>query len=70
MMLVTLICRKVFFTSIPLSEAFLVIEDFSEFPMLLGINFDAIETIKITRKQRQLLLKPILHYYELHLDDF
>lgn len=58
------------FTSIPLSEAFLVIEDFSEFPMLLGINFDAIETIKITRKQRQLLLKSILHYYELHLDDF
>lgn len=37
---------------------------------LLGINFDALHTIKISAKQRQEFLNMLLHYFELHLDGF
>lgn len=37
---------------------------------LLGINFDALNTIKLNSKQRQSFLNMILLYYELHLGDF
>ena len=35
-----------------------------------GINFDAINTIKMNKKQRYQLLKSIILYYELHLHGF
>jgi len=37
---------------------------------LLGINFDALQTIKINASQRQDFLNMLLHYFELHLDGF
>tara|TARA_R110002051_G_scaffold95735_4_gene165781 strand:+ start:1385 stop:2104 length:720 start_codon:yes stop_codon:yes gene_type:complete len=40
------------------------------FKKFLGINFDAINTIKMNKKQRYQLLKSIILYYELHLHGF
>lgn len=37
---------------------------------LLGINFDALHTIKISAKRRQEFLNMLLYYFELHLDGF
>jgi len=37
---------------------------------LLGINFDALSTIKINAKQRQEFLNMLLYYFELHLGSF
>ena len=37
---------------------------------LLGINFDALDTIKINAKQRQEFLNMLLYYFELHLGSF
>lgn len=37
---------------------------------LLGINFDALHSIKINAKQRQEFLNMLLYYFELHLDGF
>lgn len=37
---------------------------------LLGINFDALHTIKLNSKQRQSFLNVLLLYYELHLGTF
>jgi DNA repair protein RecO (recombination protein O) len=37
---------------------------------LLGINFDDIQSIRITAKQRRDFLNMLLHYFELHLDGF
>ena len=36
----------------------------------LGINFDALSTIKTTKTDRQELLKKVILYYELHLHGF
>jgi len=45
-------------------------ENLSFFKRFLGINFDAIQSIKMNKKQRQELLKSIILYYELHLHGF
>ena len=37
---------------------------------LLGINFDALDSIKINAKQRQAFLTMLLTYFELHLGNF
>ncbi|WP_179343209.1 DNA repair protein RecO [Winogradskyella ursingii] len=37
---------------------------------LLGINFDALQTVKINAKQRQVFLNMLLYYFELHLGGF
>lgn len=37
---------------------------------MLGINFDALSSIKISSKQRQEFLNMLLYYFELHLDGF
>jgi len=37
---------------------------------LLGIKFDALDTVKLNSKQRQAFLNMLLRYYELHLGDF
>lgn len=36
----------------------------------LGINFDALDTIKINAQKRQDILSEILHYFSVHLGDF
>jgi len=40
------------------------------FKTLLGINFDALLTIKIPKAQRKSLVKAIVLYFELHLHGF
>lgn len=41
-----------------------------EFKKLLGINFDALKTLKITKVNRESLLKSVILYFELHLHGF
>ncbi|MDT0606519.1 DNA repair protein RecO [Croceitalea rosinachiae] len=40
------------------------------FKQLLGINFDALLTLKITKANRESLLKSVILYFELHLHGF
>jgi len=40
------------------------------FKTLLGINFDAIESVLFSKQERQTLLQIIIRYFELHLDGF
>ncbi|TDQ28841.1 DNA repair protein RecO [Tenacibaculum caenipelagi] len=40
------------------------------FKSLLGINFDAIHSVSYSKKERQIILRIIIQYYELHLEGF
>ena len=40
------------------------------FKKLLGINFDAIESVSFSKYERQKVLRMIIGYFELHLDGF
>mgnify|MGYP000262385765 CR=1 FL=1 len=44
--------------------------NFYQFKKLLGINFDAIEEVSFNKNERQVVLKIIIRYFELHLDGF
>ena len=41
-----------------------------QFKKLLGTNFDTIEAIKFSKRERQQVLSIIIRYFELHLDGF
>ena len=43
---------------------------FFQFKKLLGINFDSIEKVSFSKQERQLVLKIIIRYFELHLEEF
>ena len=45
-------------------------EQVLSFKKLLGINFDALLTLKITKANRESLLKSVMLYFELHLHGF
>ncbi|WP_298893227.1 DNA repair protein RecO [uncultured Psychroserpens sp.] len=45
-------------------------ENLTTLKQLLGINFDALESIKLNSKQRQSFLAMLLLYFELHLGSF
>lgn len=45
-------------------------ENLTAFNLLLGINFDALPTIKIRKAQRRELLKTVILYFQLHLHGF
>jgi len=45
-------------------------ENFLLFKRLLGTNFDAIHTISFNKTERQIVLKIIIQYFELHLEGF
>ncbi|WP_298792354.1 DNA repair protein RecO [uncultured Allomuricauda sp.] len=45
-------------------------EDLDDFRKLLGINFDALPTVRMNKPQRQELLKNVILYFELHLHGF
>ncbi|MEQ6125061.1 DNA repair protein RecO [Pseudotenacibaculum sp. MALMAid0570] len=45
-------------------------EEILQFKKLLGINFDTIESINFSKKQRQDLLRMLIQYFELHLGGF
>ena len=40
------------------------------FKKLLGINFDGINTISYNKSERQVILRVIIRYFELHLEGF
>ncbi|GAB7256052.1 DNA repair protein RecO [uncultured Polaribacter sp.] len=44
--------------------------EFYQFKKLLGINFDSIESVSFSKNERQMVLKTIIRYFELHLDGF
>ncbi|MFY9242503.1 MAG: DNA repair protein RecO [Polaribacter sp.] len=44
--------------------------NFYQFKKLLGINFDAIEKVSFSKKERQLVLQIIIQYFKLHLGNF
>ena len=45
-------------------------ENLTILKQLLGIKFDALNTVKLNSKQRQSFLSMLLLYFELHLGDF
>ncbi len=45
-------------------------ENCSNFKSLLGINFDALPAVKISKTTRESLLKSVILYFELHLQGF
>ncbi|WP_298781190.1 DNA repair protein RecO [uncultured Polaribacter sp.] len=44
--------------------------DFHQFKKLLGINFDTIEKVSFSKKERQVVLQLIIQYFKLHLGSF
>jgi DNA repair protein RecO (recombination protein O) len=45
-------------------------DDLHQFKKLLGTNFDTVETVKFSKRERQQVLSIIIRYFELHLDGF
>ncbi len=45
-------------------------ENLTTLKQFLGINFDALNSVKLNSKQRQAFLTMLLFYFELHLGDF
>ena len=43
---------------------------FYQFKKLLSINFDEVENVSFGKQERQIVLKIIIQYFELHLDGF
>ncbi|WP_405611148.1 DNA repair protein RecO [Polaribacter sp. Asnod1-A03] len=41
-----------------------------QFKKLLSINFDDIENVSFSKQERQIVLKTIIKYFELHIDGF
>ena len=58
------------FTATPSLNPMLHGENLTGFNALLGINFDALPTIKIRKAQRHELLKTVILYFQLHLHGF
>ncbi len=58
------------FTSRPSPNPMITGEELRLFEALLGTNFDAIHTIRISKKERQAVLDKIVLYFELHLHGF
>lgn len=45
-------------------------ETCSDFSALLGLNYDAMSELVLTRKRRSILLEKLLDFYQFHLEDF
>ena len=45
-------------------------QEIISFKKLLGINFDVIHLVSFNKKERQVILRMIIRYFELHLDGF
>ncbi len=58
------------FTSVPTLNPNLSDRDLDLFKSILGTNFDALERIRLNKKDRQKLLEAIVQYFELHLHGF
>jgi DNA repair protein RecO (recombination protein O) len=58
------------FTSATLEKEVISGDKLFQFKKLLGTNFDTIETVKFSKRERQQVLSIIIRYFELHLDGF
>jgi DNA repair protein RecO (recombination protein O) len=58
------------FTDNTYEKGILTHENLTLFKKLLGINFDAIHAISFNKKERQIILRIIIQYFELHLEGF
>ncbi len=58
------------FTNYTLDNHIIKGEKLISFKLLLGTNFDALENISLTKKERKNVLVTLTTYYELHLDGF
>ncbi|SHI40336.1 DNA repair protein RecO [Pseudozobellia thermophila] len=58
------------FTDTPSLNPTLGGDNLNYFKTFLGTNFDGIDSIKMSKKNRQELLRSLVHYYELHLQGF
>ena len=58
------------FTSYPPAGPAISGEQVSLFRQLLGINFDAIQAVRMNKTQRRELLTALVKYYEIHLQGF
>ncbi|WP_299712721.1 DNA repair protein RecO [uncultured Tenacibaculum sp.] len=58
------------FTNKSYDKSVITGDNFLLFKRLLGINFDAIDTISFNKKERQKVLQVIIRYFELHLEGF
>lgn len=58
------------FTTTPSLNPILTGENLNFFKTVLGTNFDEIHTIRMTKTNRQELLKSLVLYFELHLQGF
>jgi DNA repair protein RecO (recombination protein O) len=58
------------FTDITSHKNIIYGNNFYQFKKLLGINFDNIENVSFNKLERQIVLKIIIQYFELHLDGF
>ncbi len=58
------------FTAVPTLNPLIEGETLVNFQKFLGINFDALQTVRIGKPQRQELLKKVILYFELHLHGF
>ena len=58
------------FISTPSLNPIIQGENLTAFKTLLGINFDALPTIKMIKSQRRELLKTVILYFQLHLHGF
>ncbi len=58
------------FVETPSLNPLLAGDDLKLFKTFLGINFDAIGGVGMTKKSRQALLKTLILYFELHLQGF
>ena len=58
------------FTDIGSDKNIIYGNNYYQFKKLLGINFDGIEKVSFSKQERQVVLKIIIRYFELHLDGF
>jgi len=58
------------FTNVTSQKNVIYGNNFYQFNKLLGINFDNIENVSFNKQERQIVLKIIIQYFELHLDGF
>ncbi|QCX02116.1 DNA repair protein RecO [Aggregatimonas sangjinii] len=58
------------FTNTPSLNPILIDKNLTLFKTFLGINFDALETVRMSKTERHDLLKSLILYFELHLQGF
>ncbi|WP_299054364.1 DNA repair protein RecO [uncultured Polaribacter sp.] len=58
------------FTNTGLHSNIITGNDFYQFKKLIGIHFDSIDKVSFGKQERQVVLKIIIRYFELHLDGF